>query len=311
MVSDADAIILRVSSHVAACLESTLAPGRPFGLEVVGDPYEVFSPGSIGHPLRPFLRWWFTRTMKRECGKAAAVAYVTAGALQERYQANGDAFKTSYSSIELLEEAFAAAPRQWERPPCPIRIIAVGSMEQMYKGFDVLIDAVGRCLRKGLDLELELVGDGRFRSTLEGHVRVHGIERKVTFAGRVSSGAAIREHLDRAHLFVLPSKTEGLPRAMVEAMAWGLPCIGSAVGGIPELLSPEDLVDRGDVVALANKIVEVVSQPGRLARMSETNLARARNFHDSVLRPKRRLFLEHVHKTTEEWIRGRGRYARN
>jgi len=171
----------------------------------------------------------------------------------------------------------------------------------MYKGFDVLIDAVACCRCKGLDLELDIVGDGRFRSALERRALTRGIQQKVRFAGQISGACQVREHLDRAHLFVLPSKTEGLPRAMVEAMARGLPCIGSTVGGIPELLSSEDLVARGDVGALANKIVEVVSQPARLTRMSEANHARARNFHDSILRPKRRLFLDHVRKTTQDW----------
>jgi len=63
-----------------------------------------------------------------------------------------------------------------------------------------------------------------------------------------------------------------MPRAMIEAMARGLPCIGSAVGGIPELLSSEDLVSRGDAGALALKIMEVVSQPDRMTRMSDEQI---------------------------------------
>jgi glycosyltransferase involved in cell wall biosynthesis len=308
-VGEADAVIMRIASHIGACLESTLATGRPFGLELIGDPYDVFAPGSIEHPLRPFLRWWFTRTVKRECRKASTVAYVTTASLQSRYRSDHAGFSTSYSSIELSQEAFAESPRSFGPKLGHIRIVSVGSLEQMYKGFDVLIDAVATCLGVGLDLELVLIGDGRYRPELERRVQTHGIERKVTFVGHIPDGGPVREHLDRAHLFVLPSKTEGLPKALIEAMARGLPCVGSAVGGIPELLPFEDLVARGDVGALARKLVEVVSQPERMTRMSIANLARAGDFRDSVLRPRRRQFLEHLRKATQEWARGQGMHS--
>jgi glycosyltransferase involved in cell wall biosynthesis len=303
-VSGTDAVLMRIASPIAACLESTLAPGRPFGLEVVGDPYDVFAPGVVNHPLRPFLRWWWTRTVKRECRKASAVAYVTTATLQNRYRPNEAAFETSYSSIELPEGSFAETSRSFGPQLGNIRLVTVGSLEQMYKGFDVLIDALATCLGIGLCLELVLIGDGRYRPELERRVQNWGIERQVTFVGQIPGGSAVREYLDRAHLFVLPSHTEGMPRAMIEAMARGLPCIGSAVGGIPELLSSEDLVPRGNAASLALKILEVVSQPDRMTLMSTANLAKARNYEDSVLAPKRQRFLEHLRNATQEWVRG-------
>jgi len=91
---------------------------------------------------------------------------------------------------------------------------------------------------------------------------------------------------------------------MIEAMARGLPCIGSAVGGIPELLSHENLVPRGDAVALARKVIEVVREPGRMAKMAEGNLETARKYCNSVLGPRRREFLECVRRATQDWTRG-------
>jgi len=56
VVGPSDAVILRVCSQVAACLEPQLRRGgRPYGVEVVGDPYDVFAPGAVVHPLRPFF----------------------------------------------------------------------------------------------------------------------------------------------------------------------------------------------------------------------------------------------------------------
>jgi glycosyltransferase involved in cell wall biosynthesis len=88
-------------------------------------------------------------------------------------------------------------------------------------------------------------------------------------------------------------------------MARGLPCVASNVGGIPELLAPEDLVPPEDVEALAAKIREVLSSRERMAQMAARNLKRARDFHRDMLWPRRRAFYAAVRHITEEWQRRR------
>jgi len=302
-----DAIILRVASPIGQRVQREMAPGRPFGAEVIGDPYEVFAPGAIDHPLRPLLRWMMTRQLRRQCQKACAVSYVTEGTLQQRYRPSPSIFSTTYSSIELRDEAFAACSRNFVERPRPSRIVSVGTLEVPYKGFDVLIDAASICIKNGLTLELEIIGDGRCRPELERHAKLRGIAQQVTFAGQISAGAAVRCHLDNADLFVLTSKTEGLPRAMIEAMARGLPCIGSAVGGIPELLAPGELVPRGEPIALSHKLREILTDRSRMTRLSAENLDKARSYHDSILRHRRRQFFCHVREATENWSLSRKR----
>jgi glycosyltransferase involved in cell wall biosynthesis len=90
---------------------------------------------------------------------------------------------------------------------------------------------------------------------------------------------------------------------MIEAMARGLPCIGSTVGGFPELLPDEDMVLPGDVAALASKIREVVADPERMARMSARNLEKARQYEDECLRKRRIEFYRYVQATTELWLK--------
>jgi glycosyltransferase involved in cell wall biosynthesis len=89
---------------------------------------------------------------------------------------------------------------------------------------------------------------------------------------------------------------------MIEAMARALPCVGSTVGGIPELLPREDMVPPGDADALARKIIEIVSDPQRMQRMSARNLARAGDFQEEVLRERRLEFYRYVREQTEEWL---------
>ena len=105
--------------------------------------------------------------------------------------------------------------------------------------------------------------------------------------GMVPAGEKVRELLDQADLFVLPSKTEGLPRAVLEAMARGLPCVCTSVGGVPEVLSREDLVPPGDAVALARKINDVLTNPERMASMSIRNLKKVKEYCVEILRGKR------------------------
>jgi glycosyltransferase involved in cell wall biosynthesis len=112
----------------------------------------------------------------------------------------------------------------------------------------------------------------------------------------------VRDELDRADLFILASRTEGLPRAMLEAMARALPCIGTRVGGIPELLDDDDLVDSGDVTGLAGKIREVAGDRARIGRMSARNLEVASGYRAEILNARRKQFFEHIRQVTAEWL---------
>lgn len=297
------AVILRsgtISSLVWGELRSI---SHPYGIEVVGDPYDVFAPGVVKHPMRPALRWWFSRQLRRQSAGACAAAYVTESALQRRYPTR--AWSVSISDVNLKEEAFVEKARSRRSERSAVTLVYVGSLAQLYKGPDILIDAVARSVARGLELRLILVGDGKYRQVLEAGTATLGLEGRVRFLGELPAGDPVREQLDEADIFVLPSRTEGLPRAMIEAMARGLPCIGSTVGGIPELLPPEDMVPPGDIAALAAKIREIATNPDRMARMSARSLAKAKEYREEVLRERRVAFYRYVRAKTEEWLRSR------
>ncbi len=303
-----EAIILRLGSPIAALIDPALRrAGHPYGVEVVGDPYDVFAPGSVDHPLRPFFRWWFPRQMRRQCAEASAAAYVTEYTLQRRYPTAPGALSTSYSSVELPAAAFALAPRPARIDQKAWTLVTVGSLAQLYKAPDVLIDAVATLVRDGLDLRLALVGDGKHRPELEARAAARGMEGRVRFLGQLTAGAAVRAELDQADLFVLPSRTEGLPRATIEAMARGLPCIGSRIGGFPELLPSDALVIPGDGASLTQAIRAMVTDPVRMARMSARNLECARAYREEVLHARRNEFYHYVYERTQEWCETRGR----
>jgi L-malate glycosyltransferase len=297
-VDPSDAVIMRVSSQIAACLEPILVRrNQPYGLQVVNDPFDVFGPGAVDYLFSPVFRWHFTRQLRRQCACAGAVAYVTDKALQSRYPCAG--FAAAFSDVEIPAEAIRDRPKLFScraDPRREFRLITVASLAQMYKAPDVLIRAVGEGVQTGLNLKLRIAGDGKHRPSMERLAAAQGLADRVRFLGQLPAGVRVREELDGSDLFLLPSRCEGLPRAIIEAMARSLPSLASNVGGIPELLAPEDLVPVGDVASLARKVIEVLRDPNRMEAMAARNLRRARDFREDLLACRRNAFFREVHR---------------
>jgi len=337
------AVILRVPGMISSVVSSTLQDGQPYGVEVIGDPREVFSRRAMSHPLRLFFRSWFTRTLKRQCQKAACSLYVTERVLQTRYPPGTrysagthyppgtskpgqstqgrweEHFSVGASDADMQDDAFvdsisekiasAGAKAEADRAGRRFRLIHIGTLEVLYKAPDVLLAALARCVARGLDAEVVIIGDGRERVRMERLAQRLGLADRAKFLGLLPAGEAIRRELDRSDLFVLPSRTEGMPRALIEAMARGLPCIGTSVGGIPELLPEVALVPRDDINSLAAKILQLAGDSKLRMSLAEMNLAAARRFHESLLQPKRLAFYQCVRTATEAWRKARGAAA--
>lgn len=294
-----DAVILRVSSQLATGLVPWLRRHQhPYAVEIVADPYDVFAPGSIRHPLRPFFRWSDTRTLEQHCAGASAAAYVTESALQQRYPC--PQYSVGVSDVELNHDSFSDQPRSFTAEVKRREILYVGTLEQLYKAPHILIDAFAATCRNDIDAQLTLVGEGQYRHELMAQAEGLGIGDRVIFTGQLPP-EDVQAALARADLFVLPSFQEGLPRAMVEAMSKGLPCIGSRVGGVPELLADEDLVVAGDVADLSRKLCQTLTSPARLNAMAQRNWQRAQDFRGDRLQQRRLNFYRQVRQVTEAW----------
>ena len=286
------AFMMRIPSQIAFSFERYLRRHSvPYALQVVGDPYDVFAPGVVRHPLRPWFRYWFTHQQKRLCKGAAAVAYVTESTLQKRYPSHPNAFTVQVSDVKLLDEALADEPRSYQTVTT---LITIGSMDQLYKGIDVLLDALKLCHQQGHALRLVVVGEGKYRPQLKAQAHALGLTSFVRFTGQLSSAEQVRAELDAADLYIMASRTEGLPRALLEAMAQGMACIGTQVGGIPELLAPDALVPANDPTALANKIITFVTSINLMDEMAQKNLLQAQQYHVKLLEKRLSIFLKQV-----------------
>jgi glycosyltransferase involved in cell wall biosynthesis len=299
---DEGAFVFRSSGPLAKQVATELVKARrPYAVEVIGDPSEVFAKGALKHRLRPLIRHWAVRSQRYMCAGAAVVNYESAIALPEKYPPAQNAFVSKCSSIDLAPNHFRAEPIADFHPNPAPRLVTVGSMEQPYKGIDVLLSAVASVRHAFPDLVLVVVGDGRYRQGLEAEAQALGVFNAVKFLGNLPSGDSVRSQLDDADLFVLASRTEGLPRAMIEAMARGLPCIGTRVGGIPELLLEEDMVSPDDSEELAAKLQAVLNDGDRMSSMATRNLSVASRYRSDRLQNQRRDYYSYLRQEAQKW----------
>ena len=184
---------------------------------------------------------------------------------------------------------FAEAPIV--APPERARVLFIGVLER-YKGVDVLLRAWRTVVRAIPDAELTIVGKGTRSRELRRLVASIGLERSVRFIEPVPQ-EELCSLLDQASCLVLPSRSEGLGRVILESMARARPVVGSSVGGIPELI--EDgctgrLVAPDDPSALAGALISVLEDPssaekmGHEARQSFERLDPAAEYETGVRR---------------------------
>ena len=286
-VAEAETAILRTGGGGLTHLvwSELRRAGKPYGVEVVADPWDALGPGTVKSIVRPLARRLCASNLRAQCRCAAAATYVTRSALQRRYPAGPDSFETYYSDVVMSAEAYVDEPRVFEQPGS--NLVQVGSLAHFFKAPDILVQAVAGLVQRGLAVNLRLVGGGRRQGELEELVDQLGVREHVCFVGQLAQREAVLAELDRADVFVLPSRQEGLPRALIEAMGRGLPCVASTRGGMPELLPPEDMVPAEDVQALTDKLAEVLTDPQRLTAMSARNLEVAGEYKPQELERRR------------------------
>lgn len=154
----------------------------------------------------------------------------------------------------------SAARARLELPPRGNVLLWIGRMVPV-KGLPVLLQACAKLVNQGRELELCLVGDGPNRPSLELQARGLGISERVRFAGPRPQ-AELATWYQAADLFVLPSRSEGIPNVLRESLSTGCPFVASRVGGIPELADPAcRLVTPGSVAELADAIASRLDFP--------------------------------------------------
>jgi glycosyltransferase involved in cell wall biosynthesis len=158
----------------------------------------------------------------------------------------------------------------------PARLLCVAGLRE-YKGHRYLLAALAGGDGVSSSARLRLVGDGPLRGELEAAADALGVADRVDFLGALAEGEVARE-LDEASLFVLPSivgrdgNTEGIPVALMEALAIGVPTVATRVSGVPELVRDGEtgrLAEPGDAASLREAIDGLLADPEGAARMAD------------------------------------------
>lgn len=260
-----------VHAHVFVSSPAALVAKRRTGAPLVLNEHLTRVTESKLRPLeRALARFTYRRT---------DLVCTTARPMVEQVRRLG-ARRTMHTRNVVDTEQFH--PATGRRSDGEIRAIAAGSLNEK-KGHRYLLDAIAEVRRTEPRLTLDLYGDGELRSQLEQQARSLGIEDAVRFGGYVTLDG-LAEKMRESDLHLLPSLRENQPLVAAEAMATGIPTVGTDVGGVPEMLEGGAgvVVARADSKALAGAIAEVCSsldsyQPAALAQ-----LARERYGRDAV-----------------------------
>lgn len=290
--------IVRCPGIVARdAINARASTGEPVALEVVGDPDTALAPGAAEVPARRFARRALSRNLRSACANADAVAYVTARTLQRKYPPRPGAVTSAYSSISLPDRWFERRLRGVETAPAG-HLLTVASLEQPYKGIDVLLRALSIVRRSVPSIRLDVIGGGRLLplyQRMAGELRLDDV---VSFHG-LKPRDEVRQFLLNADIFVLASRSEGLPRAMIEALAVGVPCIGTNAGGIPELLPADAMCAPGAVDDLARLVTRCVRDDAWRGELVDGGRLVAEQYRAENVRRCRIEFLHRVRELNE------------
>jgi glycosyltransferase involved in cell wall biosynthesis len=227
---------------------------------MAGTPHVVMTEHAI-HQLqeRPAYR----KQAASHCRYATAVTAVTQGIadyFRDELHVPQARLHTIPNGVRSIRREEAAARRMRESlgiAPGTLLIVYVGRLEEV-KDLPTLLGASSRAMERDARIHLALIGDGSMRSHLTDLSRQLGMEGRTHFLGARQDVPAL---LSAADIFAMSSRTEGLPMAMVEAMSAALPCVSTAVGGIPELLADDCgvLAPVGDADALASAFLRLAN----------------------------------------------------
>ncbi len=220
-------------------------------------------------PSYTFQRWWLGHGWQR--------GLVT---INGEWEAQPSWVRTFYNpslSTADLDRGRRAAGKK--RLSTPLKLLFVGALEPA-KGAGRALQILELLLRRGLDVELELIGDGSERVALEARASSAALASRVIFRGW-QPPVAVYEAYARAHVQLLPSRSEGWPKVLSEGMAYGVVPVASAVSSIPQYIAEMKIgatAEVDDLEEFARAIARYVAEPDQWATESARAVDAASRF---------------------------------
>lgn len=295
-VRNSDIVIGFVPSSVCDIAQSYAQKyGKKFMSVVIASAWDILWYHSLtGKIMAPISHFCTSRTIR----KSDYVVYVTDEYLQRKYPTNGTAIGISDVIVPEPTDSMIADRISRFRNKADRRklsVATIGAVDVKYKAQDDVIKAISLLRSKGYDIEYTLIGGGEQGRLKKVAVSCGVPLEKIHFLGAVPH-EEIYQLLDNFDIYIQPSRTEGLPRSVVEAMSRGLVAICSDVGGMPELVDSKCIYKAGNVRELAEKIMYLTDSEDIFVEISKQNFKRASDFQEEVLSNKRSRFLDMIKK---------------
>lgn len=297
-----DCAILRLPFTVSERLGKKLIKKRmPYAVEVVFDAEDGWR-NSTSY-IEKMLWLKIDKNMRFLSNNADGVSCVTEFYLQKHYfSKKPNSFTSHYSSLSL-DKSFYSSPRQY--PSKEVLTIAHVANQVEYngrKGHIEIIKALAELKKQGIIVNVRFAGEDYFGGCdrLNDLASSLGVKEQVCFLGYLQR-SQLSSFLDEADLYVMPTKAEGLPRVIIEAMAKGLPCVTTNVSGNSELVESRFLYDDyHDYIKLAELIKEIVSNKDIYEATSTHNFETSLGYEASVLQERRDEFYKKLRLISEK-----------
>ena len=232
----ADFVIVRLPSFIGiSAVKLAKKYKKPLLIELVGCPLDAFWNHSLKGKFIAPLMYHQTKKIIRE---ATHVVYVTNKFLQKRYPTNGkntncsNVALTEFDDNVLMKRLSKIENMQKNRK---VVIGTTAAVDVRYKGQQYIIQALGELKKQGItNYEYQLVGGGD-QAHLKTIAEKYNVTEQVKFLGAMPHNKVF-DWLEKIDIYTQPSRQEGLPRALIEAMSRAVPAFGARTAGIPELL---------------------------------------------------------------------------
>lgn len=298
-VGKSDYIIIRLPSLLGfVALKEAKRRKKPYLIELVTCPWDSYRNHSqLGKIIAPLM---YLKT-KKGVKDSKYVVYVTNDFLQRRYPTNGKS--TNCSNVVLTnfdEEVLEKRLKKISEKASNNKIIigTTAAVNVKFKGQQYIIKALGELKKLGIDnYEYQLVGGGD-TTYLEHVAKENGVSDQVKFLGSLPH-KKVFDWLEKIDLYAQPSRQEGLPRALIEAMSKGMPSFGAKTAGIPELLENDFIFSNTD-----NNIDEICLILKKFNKetmliQAKRNYEASKVYEKSIIENRReKFFMQFKHEST-------------
>lgn len=288
VVSEHDILVARLSSAIGVmAVQAARKHKVPYLVEFVSCPFDAYWNYSFFGKMIAYYKLWRQKQVMKD---VPYVVYVTEKFLQRRYPAGGKSIHCSNVELPELEEGILLERLEKikETDLKNLTFCTVAAIDVLYKGQADVIKAIGILKEKNIHVNYKIIGRGD-PARLKQIAEKHRVEDQIQIMGLVKHDRVF-ELLKKVDVYIQPSKAEGLPRALIEAMSLGCPALGGRAGGIPELISEENVFKPGAVDEIVQHVLKIDKQ--WLLDQSKKNYEEALKYRRSVLEERRKMFFK-------------------